>query len=607
MILEKLDKDFFYHFFNGTLTNAYDYFGAHLKKRDNEIIGCEFLVYAPNAKEVMIIGEFNNFIESSLIEIKEGFFYIYIKDCTEYQEYKYVLTTKENERLYKSDPYAFYAALRPNNNSKIYDVFGYKFNKYKRKSFKNKPIIIYEMHIGSWKKSDTFLNYNELVDDLIDYLLFNKYTHVEFLPLSEHPLDDSWGYMATGYFAPTSRYGTPKDLMYLIDKLHQSNIKIILDWVPGHICRDDFGLYKFDGTYLYEYDDEIKRENVSWGTANLDLSKNITKSFLISNALFWVKHYQIDGFRLDAVSNLIYYLGKKENGINNDSILFLKLLNNEIKKYDKNIMICAEDSSDYPNVTKDTKEGLGFDYKWNMGWMNDTLTYFKLDPLYRKYHHNLITFSFTYCYNESYILPISHDEVVHLKKSLINKMFGCEYDKFASLRLFFGYMFTHPGKKLLFMGQEFAQYKEWDFKSNLDFYLFENKINNQLNLFLRDTINLYLKEKSLNKTDNSQESFYFIEPNNNNQSVFIYSRIYKQEHVIVILNALPIAYDNYKIGVFGNYHYKEVLNSDNKKYGGSGHINNKIIVKKETIHNMDYSVDIKLGSLSVIVLKAKVM
>ncbi|MFI3251783.1 MAG: 1,4-alpha-glucan branching protein GlgB [bacterium] len=602
MVLERLTHDFYYHFFNGTLTNAYEFFGAHIKKRDNEIVGCEFLLYAPNANKVCLIGEFNNFEEIELKEIKDGFYYIYINHNIEYSSYKYVIKTKEGKILYKADPYAFYADVRPSNNSKVYDLV-IDDVKYRRKSFKDKPISIYEMHIGSWNKN--LNNYNDIKIDLIKYLIDHKFTHVEFLPLTEHPLDDSWGYMTTGYYCATSRYGKPSDLKSLIDELHKNNIGVILDVVPGHICRDDFGLYKFDDTYLYEYESEFKRENYSWGTANLDLSKGITKSFLVSFILFWIKYYKIDGIRVDAVSNLIYYLGKEENGINIDAINFLRYLNKEIKKVDKNIVITAEDSSAYKNVTN--SNGLGFDFKWNMGWMNDTLTYFKKDPLYRKYHHDLITFSFTYCFNEKYILPISHDEVVHMKNSLFNKMCGNDYEKFSNLKLFFGYMFTHPGKKLLFMGQEFAVYNEWDFKDKLDFNLYNKKLNFDLNCYYKDINKIYCREKALFKTDNDNKSFNFIEANNKEQSVFIYSREYINEYIVVILNALPVDYSNYKVGVRYKGVYKEILNSDNKKYGGKNHVNSKLESFDNVFHNLENTVEINLPSLSVIILKHKIL
>ncbi len=591
MIIEKLDEQFYYHFFNGTLNNAYDYFGAHIKKRDEEIIGCEFLIYAPNANKVCLIGEFNNFIDLELREIKHGFYYIYINHNMLGMSYKYKIYTN-NEILYKSDPFAFYSEFRPNTNSIIYDITNYYHKSYKKENFNDKAIVIYEMHFGSWKQR--FAKYNQMVDELIIYLKEHKYTHLELLPIHEHPLDESWGYMTTGYYSITSRYGTPNDFMYLINKLHENNIYIILDWVLGHICKDDFGLYRFDGTYLYEYESSDIRENYDWGTANLDFNKGITKSFMLSNAMFFIKYYKVDGFRIDAVRNLIYYLGD-ETRVNYSAVNFIKQLNNEIKK--EGAIVIAEDSSNYLNVTKEY--GLGFNYKWNMGWMNDSLKYFELDPLYRSYHHNLITFSFTYAFNENYILPISHDEVVHLKKSLYSKMFGDYFDKFSTLRVFLGYMFTHPGKKLLFMGQEFGVKDEWNVNSTLSFDLLNDTHNKKLNIYFKDLVELYINETSLHKDD--LNSFLFIEPDNNKQSIFVYSRI-NNEHLIIIMNCLPISYYNYKIGVFSD-NYKEILNSDNDKYGGNNLLNNHINVYKEKYQKQDYTLELNLPPLSIIILK----
>lgn len=594
MIIEKMNSEFYYHFFGGTLTNAYDYFGAHLQKRDNIIIGCEFLVYAPNAYKVCLIGEFNNFNELEMKEINKGFYYIYISGNIEYSKYKY-LFYNNNEKIYKSDPYAFYADIRPGNNSIVYDISNFKEEyKLKEKNF-NKPISIYEVHLGSWKTK--FPKYNEL-NDLIKYLKDNNFTHLELLPIYEHPLDESWGYMGTGYYAPTSRYAEPSLFYEFIKNLHKNNIGIIIDWVPGHICKDDFGLYKFDGNFLYEYDDYFNRENIEWGTANLDFNKGITQSFLISNAMFWIKKYNIDGFRVDAVRNLIYYQGNEHNGLNKNSINFIKKLNNKIKSYNKNILIIAEDSSDYENVTNEN--GLNFDYKWNMGWMNDTLKYFELDTIYRKYHHDLITFGFTYCFKENYILPISHDEVVHLKKSLFSKMRGNYFDMFSNMRTFLGLMYTHPGKKLLFMGQEFGVKEEWNCTSTLDFNLLNDAHNKKLQRYFKDLNNLYINEISLH--NDKENGFKFIEADNKDQSIFVFARINEEEHVIVIINCLPVTYNNYKVGVLSN-NYKEILNSDKDLYGGQNITNDLLFVAEGYYQNQNHYVELNLPALSIVILK----
>lgn len=582
MIKNKLNDEFYYHFFNGTLNNAYDYLGAHINDD-----GCEFLIYAPNANKVCLIGGFNNFIEQEMELINKGFYYININKNILNNEYKYVIYN--DKKYYKSDPYAFYSGFRPNNNSIVFDIKNN--NEYKRK--KHDKINIYEMHIGSWK--DRFPNYTNL--DIVNYLKEHNFTHVEFLPVYEHPLDESWGYMITGYYSVTSRYGNPNDFIDLVNMLHENDISIILDWVPGHICKDDFGLYKFDGTYLYEYDYEDIRENISWGTANLDFNKKVTQTFLLSNLFFFIKKYNIDGFRVDAVRNLIYYLGDENRGVNHNCINFMRKLNLEVKKYDANILMIAEDSSDYLNVTNEL--GLAFDYKWNMGWMNDSLKYFQMDPYFRNHHHKLITFSFSYIFKENYILPISHDEVVHLKRSLFNKMPGGYFDKFATLRLFLGYMYTHPGKKLLFMGQEFGVESEWNVNSCLDFNLLNSIHNKKLNNFYKRLSYLYLTEKSLENDD--LNSFVFIEPDNNKQSVFVYSRI-NEEHIIVTLNCLPIHYEEYKVGVF-NSNYIEILNSDNEEFGGENRINKNLITVKEDYLKSSFVTKIVLPPLSIVILK----
>ncbi len=603
VILNKLDGVFYYNFFNGTLYNAYDYFGAHIKKADDLIVGCEFLVYVPNVLKVELNSEHNNYKPIEMKEVKPDFYYLFLEGDLSINRYKYIIYTKSKDILYKADPYAFFSDKRPLNDSKVFDLNNNKIN-YIREAHLNKPMLIYEMHLGSWKKDKEFYNYKELCNELINHLLYNNFTHVEFLPIYEHPLDDSWGYMGTGYYSVTSRYGTPSDLMYLIEQLHKNNIKVILDWVPSHVCKDDFGLSLFNGDYLYEYKNDEYRENIGWGTVNLDLSKGIVQSFLISNAIFWLEYYNIDGFRVDAVSTIIYYLGNQSNGINIEAINFLKQLSTAIHNYDSNTLLIAEDSTIYPDVTKSvSNKGIGFDYKWNMGWMNDTLKYFQSSPSMRLENHNLLTFGLTYSFKENYILAISHDEVVHLKKSLLNKMYGTYEEKFSNLRLYYTFMMTHPGKKLLFMGQEFAHYDEWNFKKGLDFHLFEYDTHNKLNIFFKDITSLYINEPILYETDLKESGFKFIDADNNEQSIYIYSRILNDEHIIVVLNCSNKNYYNYELGVFNNGTYKEIINSDNIMYGGSNIINRLCVSKFNRIHNENNSITINIAKYSACIFK----
>lgn len=588
MVKEKIDSNFLYYFDQGKSFESYQVFGSHLIKDDfGHNIGVEFALYAPNAKCVNILAEFNNFepwlCHMDLIDPK-GIWYKKIDGNFEWQRYKYEIILPNGDKKYKADPYAFFSDLRPGTDSKIYDIDGYYWNDSNwmnnHEKVYDKPMLIYELHLGSWRRKgnneNDFYKYNELVNVLIPYLKQFGYTHIEFMPVYEHPLDASWGYQGTGYYSPTARYGVPKDLMYLIDKLHQNNIGVIFDWVPGHICKDAHGLYMFDGTPLYEYSDEGIRENVEWGTANLDLGKGVTKSFLISNAMYYVNYFHADGFRVDAVSNIIFYMGDKSRGENVGATGFLKDLSLTLFKKDDRLILSAEDSSDFAGVTKPVDcGGLGFNYKWDMGWMNDTLEYFKCDPLYRKEKHNKLSFSMIYNYNEQFILPLSHDEVVHMKGSILNKMPGDYWQKFANYRLLMGYLITHPGKKLLFMGDELAPFSEWAFNKELDWNLLEFPSHDSASRYMKDLTKLYTKEKALFELDHLKEGFSFIEADNRDQSIYIYARFSRNldEHLIVVLNCTPNTYKNYRIGVIGPYPYREILNSDTDIYGGSNQIN----------------------------------
>ena len=619
MTMTNFDSFNLYLFNQGKLTEAYNLFGAHLIKNEKgEIEGTMFRVYAPFARIVSVIGDFNNW--DSRVHVLNriddaGIYELYIPGVGEWAKYRYVIVTQDNRTLFKSDPYGFFSDNRPETCSKVYDIDGYYWHdkeyleRRKNSDHLHEPINIYEMNIGSWmKKPDgSFNKFNELPPLLIPYLKEMGFNTVEFMPLIEFPLDESWGYQGTGYYSVTSRYGVPKDLMYLIDELHKNNIKVILDWVPGHICKDPHGLYEFDGSHLYEFDDEFKRENKEWGTANMDFSKGTTRSFFLSNAMFFINYFHVDGFRLDAVSNIYYYLGNQANGINEAGVDFLKELHLTVKGVDNNIILSAEDSTTFPNVTKSPwAGGVGFDYKWNMGWMNDTLKYFEKDPIYRKYHQNNITFSLVYAYSEHFILPLSHDEVVHGKKSLIDKMPGDYWQKFSNFRALIGFMYTHPGKKLLFMGGEFAQFHEWKDNAELDWFLLQYDKHREAKRFVRDMSKVYLSDEALYKNDDDPEGFRWIDASNADQSVFSYYRKYKDQIDVCILNLTPNSYMNYKLGVPEKGTYEEIINSDKDVYGGSNLYNGlPIHSKDEGAHGFGQSIEFVLSPLSITVFRLK--
>lgn len=621
-IYDRIDSNFLYYLDQGDDTRAYEIFGAHLVYDEaGKKIGCEFCLYAPNAIKAGILGEWNNFSaeKCQMQKINSKIWYLYLEGDFENKRYKYELILPDGSKKYKSDPYAFYSALRPLKDSIVYEINGYDWHDdywmYTHPKVYDKPMLIYELHLGSWKRKseeeNVYYTYRELAPMLIDYLKDFGYTHIEFMPVYEHPLDASWGYQGTGYYSATSRYGTPKDLMYLVDMLHQAGYGVIFDWVPGHICKDENGLYLFDGTPLYDYPDPNIRENLEWGTANLDLGKGITRSFLYSNAMFFLKYYHIDGFRVDAVSNIIYYMGNKNRGENKGACDFLRELSRIIFGYDDRVLLMAEDSSDYPGVTKPSSiGGLGFNYKWDMGWMNDTLTYFKRDPIYRKYHHNQLTFSMMYNYSEQFILPLSHDEVVHGKKTLLDKMPGDYWQKFANFRLLMGYTITHPGKKLIFMGQEMAPFSEWAFQHELDWVLLKFPAHDSTSLFMKHLTCLYKNEPAMWSLDHDPMGFKYLDADNANQSLYVYVRFSKKfdEHIVVVMNATPNTYQNYKIGVPGKRSYYEIFNSDRDIYGGSNKINPKALrnhkEEKEYMHSLN-SIFITIPPLGICMFKMK--
>ncbi len=613
-----INDETIYHLFNGTLINAGEFFGSHLIKESGDIKGTRFTVFAPNAKTVSVIGPFNDYDihKHPLKKLDDrGIFSIVIEENLSRMPYKYHLLTHDNQGIYKSDPFASYSALRPDTVSIVTDseLYTWQDHAYMKKRKTEKPyqgpMNIYEVHLGTWmqKPNGDFHTYADLVDLLIPYLKENHFTHIEILPLIEHPFDGSWGYQGTGFYSLTSRYGTIDDFKYFVDQCHQADIKVLLDWVPGHFCKDAHGLYFFDGTPLFEYEDEHRRENVEWGTANFDLGKGHTRSFLISSALYFMKNYHVDGFRVDAVSYMIYYHGDTTLGENEGAIEFLKRLSTAIFDYHPNALLVAEDSSAYPKVTHPVDQGgLGFNYKWNMGWMNDTLKYFEKDPIHRKYHHTLLTFSLMYAFSENYILPFSHDEVVHGKKTLVDKMPGDYWQKFANYRTLIGYLHTHPGKNLLFMGQEFAQMHEWKDYTELDWHLLSYPMHESAQRFTRDMNYLSKNEKALYELDHDPKGFEWIDADNADYSVLSFIRKSKddQEIIIVILNMTPEVHHQFPIGVPKEGRYEEILGSDYQSYGGSNLYNGSPLnSKNDPYKHFQHSIEVLLPPLSITLLK----
>lgn len=610
-----------YLFHEGNNNNLYKFLGSHIYTDD---IGkyTRFLVWAPNAKNVNLVGDFNNWNDYSLPlrKLQDGEIWeICIRNVKIFDSYKYRIVTQDSDVLYKADPFAFHSELRPKTASKVYDIEGYKWNdkkwlKKREKTDKfNSPMSIYEINLSSWRKhGENYLSYVLLSDELVAYLKEMNYTHVEFMPLMEHPFDGSWGYQLTGFFAATSRFGCPKDLMYLIDKLHQNDIGVIMDWVPAHFCKDDFGLRKFDGSNLFEKTDQYLADNDQWGTLNFDFSKKEVVNFLISSALFWFKYYHLDGLRVDAVAYMIYlnFSGKdirNEDGgyENKEAIEFIKKLNNTIKQEFPSVFVIAEESTAWPNVTKPVKEnGLGFDFKWNMGWMNDIIKYMKMDPLFRKDHHNLLTFSIMYAFNENYILPFSHDEVVHMKNSMIGKMPGTYDQKFDQIRLLYSFMFAHPGKKLLFMGNDIGQFDEWNEYKEITWEVLEYEKHQKLKYFMKDLNKFYLNNDEFYDLDTSYSGFQWEDVNNANESLIIFERINsKNEKIICIFNFTPVRRKKYPVGVDEYALYSVVLNSSMKKYGGSL-LRNKPYYSKNKEHNdRKFSITVDIEPFSAMFIK----
>ncbi|EKN65953.1 glycogen branching enzyme [Neobacillus bataviensis LMG 21833] len=602
--------DYQLHLFHeGSYFQSHQLFGAHILRNSNQVY-TRFCVWAPNAIHVRLLGDFNNWNGDGYELQKvndEGIWIIVVNQDLGGNIYKYEIISQTGERLLKADPFAFYSEVRPDTASIVYSLNNYEWNdahwmnRREKKNILSDAAIIYEVHLGSWKKHDNgdHLTYLDLASELIPYVLEHGFTHIEVLPIVEHPLDASWGYQGTGYFSVTSRFGTPDDFRYFVDQCHQHGIGVILDWVPGHYCKDAHGLYRFDGTHIYSYSSAQDRENVIWGTANFDLGKGEVQSYLISNALYWIDYFHIDGFRMDAVANIIYWPnsagGKRENPF---GIQFLKKLNKEINEYNPHFLMIGEDSTEFPNVTAPVPYGgLGFDYKWNMGWMNDMLEYMETPPYARSQVHSKVTFSFLYAFSENFMLPFSHDEVVHGKKSLLDKMPGDYWEKFAQLRLLLGYMFAHPGKKLLFMGFEFGQFAEWKDKEQLDWHLLEYDMHRNLNTYVKVITKLYKRSKALYELDHLQDGFEWIDANNSHQSIFSFIRKGKkaEEFLLIICNFTGVNYPVYKIGVPKEGEYREILNSDQEEYGGAGLTNKKTILSKdEPFHGQPFSIEVTI-------------
>ena len=600
-----------YLFHRGEYRQAYEYFGAHLTRNSTV-----FRIWAPSAKSVAVVGDFNDWTareEDYCHKItNEGIWEVEIKKIKKGNLYKYQIETSCGEKILKSDPYAFYSELRPQTAS---IVNGNPKFRWADKRWLNsreigyaKPINIYEVHLGSWKKKEdgTYYNYKEIAELLVEYMLEMNYTHIEIMPITEYPFDGSWGYQGTGYYSVTSRYGTPEDFMYFVNHFHKNNLGVILDWVPGHFCKDSHGLYRFDGSACYEYEDPSLGEN-EWGSANFNVSRNEVRSFLLSNLYFWIKEFHIDGIRMDAISNMLYYRdGLSEN---KRSVEFLQYLNQSLHEEYPNVMLIAEDSSAWPLVTKYQADGgLGFDFKWNMGWMNDTLKYMEQDPFFRKSHHGKLTFSFMYAFSENFILPLSHDEIVHGKNSILNKMPGYYEDKLAHVKNLYSYQMAHPGKKLNFMGNEFVQGLEWRYYEQLEWQLLkDNKGSQDIQKYVKALNKMYLDEEAL--WHDGQDGFEWIEHENINENMLIFLRKTPnmEDFIIAVFNFSGKDHEKYPLGVpLEDGEYEAILDSNEKKFGGSyqGRKRKYKPIKKSWNYREQY-IEIKIAKNSAIFLKYK--
>lgn len=622
-----------YLFGQATHYDIYRKLGAHITSQ-NGVSGVCFDLWAPNAERVWVIGSFNGWDETAnemeRIQTTAGdIFELFIPGVGEGELYKYVIATKNGQRLYKADPYANYAELRPGTASRIADIEHFKWTdgkwieeRAKVRDVYAEPMAIYEVHPGSWmrhpcREDEGFYSYSDLEKHLIPYVKEMGYTHIELMGISEYPFDGSWGYQVTGYYAPTSRYGTPEEFAHFINACHKNKIAVILDWVPAHFPKDAHGLAEFDGTCLYEYADPRKGEHPDWGTKIFDYSKNEVKNFLIGSALMWIEHYHIDGLRVDAVASMLYLdYGKRDgqwvpnkygDNKNLEAIEFFKHLNTLILGRNPGAVMIAEESTAWPKVTGKVEDGgLNFSYKWNMGWMHDFLDYMKLDPYFRKNNHHKMTFAMSYNESEKYILVLSHDEVVHLKCSMLNKMPGLEGDKFKNLMVGYAFMMGHPGKKLLFMGQEFAQVQEWSEERELDWYLLENPKHAQIQKWVKDLLHIYHKNPAMYELDSSWDGFQWVDANDGDRSIYSFIRKSKdgKNNLLFVFNFTPVERPNYRVGVPAKKSYKLILDSDAAEYGGSGAKRPSVYkAKAEECNNLNYSIDYPLPAYGVAVFR----
>lgn len=618
-----------YLFAKGRHYEIYEKMGAHLAEEDGKA-GTYFSVWAPNARSVSVVGDFNNWDRTAhpMQPVQQsGIWDIFVPGVKAGDLYKFAVETSQGYTVLKADPYGNQSQLRPDNASVVADIRHFDWTDQAwRKAHQEKktesPMAIYEVHPGSWKKDPSmpgeFYNFKKLAVELADYVLEMGYTHVELIGLSEHPFDGSWGYQVSGYYAPTARYGTPADFMYFVNYMHDHGIGVILDWVPAHFPKDEFGLGRFDGTALYEHQDPRKGEHPEWGTYCFNYGRTEVSNFLVANALFWIEKFHVDGLRVDAVASMLYldfgrssgnWIPNEDGGNQNyEAITFLKHLNSIVAQRNPGAMMIAEESTAWPKVTGDVDDGgLGFTYKWNMGWMHDFLEYMKCDPIFRKYHQNQITFSFMYAYSENYVLVLSHDEVVHLKKSMIYKMPGTMPEKFGNLRAAYGLMMMHPGKKLLFMGQDFAQTAEWNEAKSLDWHLLEKyPEHQQLNHYYCDLLHFYQNEPALYELDDSPEGFAWINGSDAEHNMLTFCRMTKNKKNCLLchFNFSPVAYENFQSGVLCPGTYTEVFNSNAAEYGGTGLVNSEPIeAVKESWDFKDYSIKYHLGAYGVCIFK----
>ena len=614
-----------YLFKQGNNCEAYRYFGAHLETRVGES-GVVFRVWAPHAVAISVVGDFNSWKPGSHPMHKvdgDSVWELFIPGMKEYDVYKYCVTTRAGDLVYKADPYAFHAETRPSNGSKVYDITGFAWHDdawqtaQKKADVINGPMNIYEMHAGSWKLKDEKVpyNYSELADELIPYIREMGYTHVELMGIAEHPYDGSWGYQVTGYYAPTSRYGTPEEFKYFVNYMHKKGIGVILDWVPAHFPRDAHGLADFDGQALFEYADPRKGEHPDWGTKVFDYEKHEVSNFLIANALYWIEQFHVDGLRVDAVASMLYLdYGRKDGewvpnryggNQNLEAIEFFRHLNTVVVQRGHGAMVIAEESTAWPLVTHDPKEGgLGFTFKWNMGWMHDFLEYMKLDPYFRKFNHHKMTFGLTYFNSENFILVLSHDEVVHLKCSMINKMPGLFGDKFANLKAGYTFMLGHPGKKLLFMGQDFGQLHEWDEKVSLDWHLTEEDLHKDLQNYVRDLLHIYQKYPALYESDDDWDGFSWINANDGDRSIYSFVRYAKnhKKSLLFVCNFTPVARPDYRVGVPKRGNYTVILDNEHGSYK-TGEKAPVLKAVKSECDGQPYSVSLPLPAYGTAILR----